>query len=171
MADFAPMITAIRECLLGAIGTVRDVDTGDLVERAYPAAVEHEAARAITGPRFEVSVLSVVPSKDSPWEHSPIRLLAVEVQVRSEWTTPHEILDDARATARADALSLLEECRAALMRSGNLTTTAAAAATGLVSGCLHQCLGHRLEREDWQRRRLSYLSRYATILQIAQTAG
>ena len=171
MADLLPAITAIRECLLGLVGSVRTVDEGDIAERAYPAATEHEAARALTGPRFEVSVEKMAPSPDGPWEHSPTRLHLLDIRIRTEWTTDHELLDDARARARAEALALLEKCRAALMRAGNLTSTSASEATGLVSGCLHRCAGHSLEREDWQRRRLSYVSRYATQIQIDQTAG
>jgi hypothetical protein len=171
VADFTPMLTAIRECLLGTIGSTRAVDAGDLREGAYPSTVEHEAARSVTGPRFEVSVLEMRPSSESPWEHSPTRLIAVEIQVRTEWSTEFELQDEERSALRASALSQLEECRAALMRAGNLTATSEPLPTGIVSGCLHRCLGHRLEREDWPRRRLSYLSRYATIVQIAQTAG
>ena len=171
MADLLPALTAIRECLLGTIGDVRAVTPGSIAERAYPSTTEHEAARALTGPRFEVSVDRFAPSPDGPWEHSPTRLHALELRVRTEWTTAHELLDDDRARARAEALSLLETCRAALMRAGNVLETAAGESTGIVSGCLHRCLGHQLEREDWQRRRLSYVSRYATQIQIDQTPG
>jgi hypothetical protein len=171
VADLLPALTAIRECLLGVIGDVRTVPDGALVERAYPSTIEHEAARALTGPRFEVSVDSFSPSPDGPWEHSPYRLHVLELSVRTEWTTAHELLDDERARVRAEALSLLETCRAALMRAGNIATTSGGDETGIVSGCLHRCLGHQLEREDWQHRRLSYVSRYTTQIRIEQTAG
>lgn len=171
MADLLPALTALRECLLGTIGDVRTVTPGDVTERAYPATVEHEAARVLTGPRFEVSVERFAPSGDGPWEHSPSRLHHLEIRVRTEWTTAHELLDDERARVRAEALDLLEACRAALMRGGNLLTTDAGDSTGIVSGCLHRCMGHQLEREDWQRRRISYVSRYTTQIQISQTPG
>ena len=171
MADLGPALTAIREVLLGTIGSVRVVTAGDLDEGAYPATTEHEAARAITGPNFEVSILSLTPSKETPWENSPIRLFDLEVQVRSEWATSHELIDSARASLRAEAFSLMEEARAALMRPGNLTTTSAAVATGLVSGCMHRSGGHRIEREDWPRRRFSILSRYNAVIQFSQTPG
>ncbi len=171
MADFANAVTAIRECLLGTIGSTRTVTAAALDEGAYPSTTEHEAARAVTGPNFEVSIVSMAPSKESPWENSPTRLLDCDVEVRCEWTTSNELIDSARASVRASALSTLETTRAALMRPGNLTTTAAAGATGIVSGCLHRHAGHRLEREDWRRRRLSYVSRYSTVISISQTAG
>lgn len=171
MADFTPAITAIREALLGVVGTVRAMEEGDLIEGAYEHTPEHEAARALRGPTFEVDVTSVNRAKDHPGEHSNTALLDLTVQVRTVWSTEHELLDDERARARADALGLLEKSRAALMRAGNLTTTSADEATGLVSGCLHRLLEHRLERADWRGRRLSYVSRYTTVLQATQTAG
>lgn len=171
MADFSPMLTAIREVCRGALGSVRVVQSNALRERAYPSTTEHEAARVIVGPRFEVSVSKADVSKESPWENSPIRLLDVEVRVRTEWSTKHELLDDERSAVRASALALLEDMRAALMRPGNLATTASGQSSGLVSGCLHRHSGHSLEREDWQRRRLSYVSTYSTVMRIAQNAG
>lgn len=171
MADFAPAINAIRECCLGAVGSVRVVPPGDVAERAYPSTVEHEAARALTGPRFEVTIVRAEPSKDSPWEHSPVRLELYTVQIRTEFTTAHELIDAARASAQSEAWNLLNTCRAALMRGGNLLTTADSTATGIVSGCLHRFISHDLERADWQRRRLSYLSRYQTQIQFSQTPG
>lgn len=171
MADFAPTITAIREALLGVVGTVRAVDEGDLVEGAYEHTPEHEAARALRGPSFEVEITSAARAKDHPGEHSNAALLDLTVQIRTVWGTEHELLDDERARARAEALGLLEKSRAALMRAGNLTETSADEATGLVSGCLHRLLEHRLERADWRGRRLSYVSRYTTVLQATQAAG
>lgn len=171
MADFGPAIEAIRQVCLGTVGSVRSVGASDLVEGAYPSTPEHEAARAVLGPSFEVSILSCSPSKESPWEHSPYRLLDLDVQIRTEWTTAHQLIDSERSTTRSEALAQLEEVRAALMRSGNLTSNLAAEATGLVSGCLHRCAGHRLEREDWPGRRFSYLSRFSTVIRISQTAG
>lgn len=171
MADFLPAITAIRECLLGTVGTVRVVTPGDVTEGAYPSTTEHEAARAITGPHFEVSITKVGPNPASPWTHSPQLIQDVEVQVRTVATTGHELLDDARAATRADMLNLLEDCRAALMRSPNVASTAAAVDTGIVSGALRLWHGHTLEREDWARRRISYLSRYTATIKITQTPG
>jgi hypothetical protein len=171
MADLLPALNAIRQCLLGTVGSVRSVTVGDLAEGAYPSTTEHEAARAVTGPNFEVSITKLTPSAASPWEHMPTRIMDVEIQVRTEWTTGQELIDAERASARADALNLLEECRAALMRSPNLANDATPAATGIVSGALMRCLGHTLEREDWPRRRLSYLSRYTAAIVITQTPG
>lgn len=171
MADFVPTITAIREVLLGTIGAVRVVAPGQATEGAYEQTPEHEAARALLGPTFEVDIESSGRAKDHPGEHSNVALLDLVVRVRTVWGTDHELLDAERASARAQALGLLEDCRAALMRAGNLTTTSAAVPTGLVSGCLHRLLDHRLERSDWRGRRLSYVSRYATVLQLSQTAG
>lgn len=171
MADFAAAITAIREACLGAIGSVRTVDADALAEGAYPHTAEHEAARALTGPSFEVEITDVVKHKDSPSEHSNVVLLDVTVQLRTEWGTDQELLDEERADARSAALSLLESARAALMRAGNLTSTSDSSATGIVSGCLHRFLGHRLELADWRGRRLAYLSRFATVIQFSQTAG
>jgi hypothetical protein len=171
MADFLPALNAIRQCLLGTVGSLRVVTAGDLAEGAYPSTTEHEAARAVTGPNFEVSITKLTPSAASPWEHMPTRIMDVEIQVRTEWTTGQELIDSERAATRADALILLEECRAALMRSPNLASDATPAATGIVSGALMRCLGHTLEREDWPRRRLSYLSRYAAAIVITQTPG
>lgn len=171
MADFTPAITAIREVCLGVSGSVRSMEAGDLTEGAYEHTSEHEAARGLRGPTFEVDVSDTQRHKESPSEHSDVSLLDVTVQVRTVWTTGHELVDDDRALARAEALSTLEKLRAALMRAGNLEETSAGTATSIVSGCLHRHLGHRLERADWRGRRLSYVSRFATVMQFSQTAG
>lgn len=171
MADFLPAITAIRECLLGTVGSTRVVTVGDLAEGAYPSTTEHEAARSIVKPHFEVSITKLGDAPESPWEHMPQRIRDLEIQIRTEFATEQELIDAERAATRATALGLLEECRAALMRSPNLAATAASAATGIVSGAFLRCLGHTLEREDWPRRRLSYLSRYTAKIAITQTAG
>ena len=171
MADFAPAITAIRECCLGQVGATRSMDTDDLVEGAYEHTPEHEAARALRGPAFEVEIADVQRHPESPSEHSDVALLGLTVQIRTIWLTESEILEDSRAALRAEALSTLEKLRASLMRAGNISTTSAGDETGIVSGCLHRHLGHRLERADWRGRRLAYVSRFTTVLMASQTAG
>ena len=171
MTDVAPMLKAIRDVCLGVSGSVRTVQSGALRERAYPSTVEHEAARVLVGARFEPTVSKIIVSKSSPWENSPVRLLDIEVRIRTEWTTAHELIDAQRLAARARAISLLEDMRAALMRPGNLTTSSDGSATGIVSGCMHTHDGHTLEREDWTKRRLSYVSTYTSVLLAIQQAG
>ena len=171
MADYGPALTAIRECLLGTVGSVRVVTPGDITEGAYPSTTEHEAARAVTGPHFEVSITKIGDAQESPWEHSPQRIRDIEVLVRTEMRTEMELIDDERAATRTAMLNLLEDCRSALMRSPNVAVTSAAVSTGIVSGAMMRCLGHALEREDWPRRRISYLSRYAAKITITQTPG
>lgn len=171
MADFTPAITAIRECCLGHVGATRAMAAGDLVEGAYEHTPEHEAARALRGPSFEVEITDTQRHAESPSEHSDVVLLGVTVQIRAIWLTESEIVEDSRATLRAEALSTLEKLRAALMRAGNLTETSDGDETGIVSGCLHRHLGHRLERADWRGRRLVYVSRFTTVLKASQTAG
>jgi hypothetical protein len=170
-SSYLPAITAIRECCLGAIGSVRTVAPGTVAAGAYPSTVEHEAARALALPRFEVTIERVSGSPDSPWTNSPQILEAVTVKIRSEWSTPHELLHEERDALRAEALDMLKDTKAALMRSPNILTTSAAAPTGIVSGCMHRFVDHAIEREDWPRRRFSYVSRYQTQILIDQTPG
>lgn len=171
MPNFAPVVTAVRECISGVIGAVRTMSGVDIAEGGYSTTTDTAANRALARPRWEVSVVRASVHKQSPWEHYPKRLIELELEVRTEWTTQHELLDDERANLRIAILDVLERMRAALMRADNLSLTSASVSTGIVSGCLHECLGHELESEDWPKRLVVWTSRYRTVVVVDQTPG
>lgn len=165
-----PVLTAIEEVCLGTLGSIRTVASGTLARGGYESQAEHEATRSLVKPTFEAWVSECKRAVGAVPMHSNISMLEVTVSVRTTWTTDHEILDDQRRAIRASALDTLESCRAALCRAGNLTATSAAVATQIRSGCLLDG-AHKIEREDWRGRRLSYVSTYRCYVDAAQTPG
>ena len=133
------ILTRIREVVDTGAGTGRTINSarfnGDLPEGLDDM---ENARRAVEVARHEASIIGVRRSPSSPPELGSLLLYDIDVQVRViRALTRHEQISDpdrdvliAQASEDADVLAQ------ALGYPGNLTQTAAAAATDLVSGRL-----------------------------------
>lgn len=150
--DADAILTAVEECLLGTIGSVRTVASGTFARRAYEGLDLTLAARAMETPRFEVELRSIERTGAIGPRSASVSVEEVEVLCRFVFSTDHELQDAERTSKRAEAAEKILTARRALEWPGNLTQTAAAAPTGLVSGCLTADTGATVKREDWKRR-------------------
>lgn len=129
-------LTRIREVIEDSRGTLRTVPsswfTGDLPDGL---AEGEEARRGIVGPRVEASIVGQSPNPASPPCKGNLMLTDVDFAVRVIRTqVPLEQLDDdSRDALRALAAKDAEVLRQALGYPGNLATTQAGTATGIIS--------------------------------------
>jgi hypothetical protein len=133
------VLTRVREVIEDSRGTLRTVPSswflGDLPEGLD---VGEEARRGIVGPRVDAEIVGMAPNPSSPPTMGNVMFTDVDILVRVIRTiTPLEQLDDDSSVAlRALAAKDAEVLRQALGYAGNLTTTQAGTATGIVSGLL-----------------------------------
>lgn len=141
MANIAAsaILTRIREVLEDGAGSVRTVSSsrflGELPDGLSPDA---EALRAISKPRVEASITGIRRSASTPPIIGSLLIYDVDVDVRvvRVATTLHQLSDDQRVALQALCAEDADIIRQALEWPGNLTSTTAGAATGLVSGIL-----------------------------------
>ena len=130
------ILTAIEECVLGAIGTTETVPVGTFTRGVYqPSDERGDAVNAFLQSRTEVEVQGPRDTGLVP-RSSNVAALEYEFVIRCSFTAGFELDDDGRRSARATAISGTELARAALTRPQNLRQTSAAVSTGLVGGCL-----------------------------------
>jgi hypothetical protein len=136
---YAACLTRIREVIEDSRGILRTVPTnrftGDLPEGLGDS---EEARRGIVGPRVDASITGLARNPASPPTMGNVMLSDVDILVRVVRTvTPLEQLDDDSRDALAALAALdAEVLQQALGFAGNLTTTQAGTATGIVSGLL-----------------------------------
>lgn len=133
------ILTAVREVVEEAAGSVRLI-TADTYRPGAHEALNEDAAstQSLVKPRAEARFTSVGPHGARPAEQGSFTLYALELEVTVTrfLGTEHMILDDVRTALRAVAAQDASRLAQALGWPGNLTATAAGAATGLVSGML-----------------------------------
>lgn len=135
----AALITRLREVLEDSAGTLRTVPAarfdGDSPEGL---SADEAMRRSLTAPRIRARVKVLGRSKSSPPITGNLVIYDITVSVKSRRTiTPLEQLDEAsNDVLMAAAVTDADVIRQALEYPGNLTQTAAAAATDLVSGML-----------------------------------
>jgi len=136
--------TAIREVIEDGTGSVRTITSGDYLPgetsaRSVPG-LSHDA---LIAPRAEVRIVETARHEASPAITGSFQLVALEIEIRLVRSlTTFKLLDhDARQAVYDLAARDGDVLAQALTWPGNLTQTAASAATGLVSGCL---------RTDWR---------------------
>lgn len=133
------MQTRIREVLQEAAGNLRTIDLGTYGGDMPEGLTTMEAARrsAIVA-RVEARMTSMSRSASAPTTYSNVAQYDVEMRVRVTRVLDRtaEIDDAARDAVKAAAMMDADVLSQALGYPGNLTTTAAGTATGIVSGLL-----------------------------------
>ena len=132
------LVTRMREVLEDSAGTLRTIVSSDALTGGLPSGLtlNEDARRALSAARAEASVVKVSRSAASPPVIGNIALYDVEVDVRTVFPmlTAQALDDDTRDAMRGVAFRYVDRIAQAFTFPGNLTTTTAGAATGLVSG-------------------------------------
>lgn len=141
MANIAAknILTRAREVIDTAAGTLRTISASRFSGSLDESSVDDEHANAsVEDPRFDVSISGISRHPSSPPMISNTVLYNVDVTVTivRYLGGMESIDDDTRDTAKANAIVDGDMLCQALMFPGNMTQTAAGAATGLASGLL-----------------------------------
>jgi hypothetical protein len=175
MANLATsaILTAIREVIEDGTGSVRTITSGDYLPGETSArSIPGLSRDALIAPRAEVRLVETTRSEASPAITGSFQLLALDLEIRLVRSlTTFKLLDhDARQAVHALAALDGDVLAQALTWPGNLTQTAAAAATGLVSGCLRtdwrSAVG-TVEADGSDLGRLITIHRFTAIAQVA----
>lgn len=168
------ILTAVREVAEEAAGSVRIIAADTYRPGAHEALGEDAAStQSLVKPRAEVRFTSVGPHGARPPEQGSFTLYALELEVTVTrfLGTEHMILDDVRTALRAVAAQDASRLAQALGWPGNLTTTAAGAPTGLVSGMLRHTgseIGD-LEMVEGQNGRIVTVHAFTGVAQVQMT--
>ena len=147
------VLTAIEEVCLGTIGTVRTIPAASILRGVYAGIADLTLAENVRAKgRFEAELLGHERTGAVAPEAGNVHVYGVDVRVQLAMTMESEVEADQRRATRAAALDFAEAVRRALRWPGNLTSTAAAVATGAVSGCFVKLGPSRVTREDWKAR-------------------
>ncbi len=144
----AAIFTRIREVIESSAGALRTVPSarflGDLQEGMD---VTEEMRRALEKPRVHVSLVGMARNEASPPLNGNISILDLnfEIRVVRTFTTLEQISDSSADALMALTLTDADILRQALEYPGNLTQTAAAAATDIVSGLM------RYQSSKWRK--------------------
>lgn len=134
----AAILARIEQVLVDSLGSVRTVPTDRFQADAYAGQPDAEAAiRALVVPTVDVEIVAQRPHRSPPTMHSmQLRELDVVVTVTRATDATAKIDAATRRALRALAATDADVCAQALGYPGNLTTTSAGTATGLVTGLL-----------------------------------
>lgn len=147
------ILTAIEELAKGEIGAVRALGAAELGLDAYDSIDDRTLAeRALVLPRIEVMLESLERNKHVAPRTASVQIDDVNLKLRIAVRTEAEVRHEERMRSRARALSLADRLTKALTWPGNLTQTAAAVSTGLVSRCLHRVGPWKVTREDFKKK-------------------
>lgn len=138
-ADFAAIRKAIRERIEGTIATApRQMTAGRLKGQLYTTLDDAgKRIRALSAPRYEVTIPRVTRSASSPPENGSLGIYDLEVKLRCAYALKAPVVsDDLRDSVRAIAEQDCDRLRQALGFPNVLRQTSAAVATGLRSGQL-----------------------------------
>jgi hypothetical protein len=133
------ILVAIRDVLENAHGSARTITSGTYLGQMHEAlAGRTEAVRALVKPRAEARIVETARHPQALPEPGNVQLVALTIEVRIVRVVAGEVglKDDLRDEVRGLAAEDGDVLRRALGFPGNLAQTAAAAATGLVSGML-----------------------------------
>lgn len=131
--------TAIREVLEDGTGSVRTISSGRFGGGLYGGQDRRTRAfRALDKPAVETTIAGLRRHSASPPRIGSVGLLELDIDVRivRHATVESKLDDDVRDALKALAIEDADLVRQALEYPGNLTSTAASVATGIVSGCL-----------------------------------
>ena len=135
----AALQTRLREVLEDGYGSLRTI-TADTYGGNLPEDFtgQGDSVRSLGQPQVECLITKGARSPSSPMTKSNVALYLVDVRVRvvRRLSADVQISETARDTIKAAAAADIDVIAQALGWPGNLTTTSAGAATGLVSGLL-----------------------------------
>ncbi len=129
----------VREVLQSAAGSLRTITAGTYLGEFPEGDSDMDSARAtVVGARVEAQVLSVKRSPSSPPVIGNLALYEMEWRVRVQRLLDRtsQIDDTLRDAVKALAFQDADVLAQALGFPGNLSTTTAGTATGIVSGLL-----------------------------------
>lgn len=133
------ILTRIKEVLVDSLGTLRNTPAA-MYKGNLPDGLEdqEESRRTSTGPHVEADIVSMERSPSSPPTLSNFYLsnLTIEVRIVRPYLRLQYLNDAARRTLKGMAIMDGDIIRQALEYPGNLSTTLAGDATGIVSGLL-----------------------------------
>jgi len=138
-ADFDAILTAVREVLEDATGTLRTIGAAVYQGNLNASLSDEEMTlRALNKPLVESRIGAISRNDASPNIFGSLSLLDIEVVVRvvRHLDQAHELDDDIRDDVKALSAADGDVIMQALTFPGNLTQTSGSAATGLVSGML-----------------------------------
>ena len=160
---WAAVDQALRELVLGEIGSVRTVASTRFLLGVHEDKPAEQFHRSVERARIEVTieVPEFVPLGSV---YCDTGLEEAEVEITTTRASTHQVLDIARHELRALALDDLSVLRDALTYPGNLTTTSDGVATGILSGCLVPVPGGDQEF-DSDRKLLTTTTRFRATLQ------
>lgn len=129
----------VREVLQSAKGSLRAITAGTYLGEFPEGESDMDGARAtVVGARVEAKMLSMKRSPSSPPVIGNLALYEIEWRVRVQRLLDRtsQIDDNVRDAVKALAFQDADVLAQALGFPGNLTTTTAGTATGIVSGLL-----------------------------------
>lgn len=137
--NVAAIVTRVREVVDDGAGTLRTISSSRFGEKLFREMPDANQSRlAVSGPKFDVRLTRIERHPNTPPVGGSLALYNVEVEVTvaRHLNVTHAIIDANRDTILAAAIEDGDHIAQALMYPGNLTQTAAGAATGLASGLL-----------------------------------
>lgn len=154
-ADNAAIRKRIREVLDDGAGLIRTVSSGRVSgDYWYPTDAFAGRTRAVEKPRFDILPFEIQPLTPAQFELCNTKIYVYRITIACEYALPPSVhSDDQRDAVRATAETDADMFRQALGWSGNLSSTAAGAATGIVDGNLI-FESYSPESEDWGELRL-----------------
>lgn len=140
LASFGAALTAIREVIDSAGGSLRQINAGRFADALHEGVSDDELARRgiLAAKPFRVRLGNIRRHPASPPINGNINLLAFEAEVVVSRTIDpeHQVDPDAMAELEALAAEDADALRQALCTPPNLNTTADGTATNLVGGHL-----------------------------------
>lgn len=147
MIDATAIRKAISELLEGTIDTVRDMTA--VTVKPF---TESLSGKLLVGTRYNIDIKRGEQHQDSPVSAiGSHRIDAHEIVVTFYHDLASNIQESSRNTVRDNVVEIGDIARQALGYPNNLTTTASATATGIISGMLTS-LSHEIEGEYWDEK-------------------
>lgn len=145
----------IREVVDDGAGLARTVSAGRISGDYWEGSAEWAGrGRTLTKPRFDIPTFLPVPNTPGAMELGSFQIYVIQPVLVCEYDLGAVLdTDDNRDAARATAEQDADVLRQALGWAGNLTTTAAGTATGILDGYLRYEDG-QVQLEEWEQRRL-----------------
>lgn len=166
-----PILTAVKEAILGTIGATRTVTAGTFQYGKHLGMNDDELGeRAAVLPVFDVELTDAQRAPSTTGLLGTFAVYELGVRVSVAYHLSAEVLDDARETARATALDHADVIMQALTFPRNLRQTSALVATGLCSGSLQSRGGARITREDPDNNLLLLELDFAALVSVTQAA-
>jgi len=178
----AAIRTSIKELLQGTIGTTRTVGStlygyGIFIGQPTMAQQALTIQSGTKRSRFDIRLSSMIPHPSTPLSiKSSYRNIVVGVEIDINTTLNSTAMETARNTQREVIESDADVAIQALCYPGNLTTTSASVATGIIGGMLFGPGGKgtpawQVTSEDWTTHILRSVIKASAIIQVTQATS